>query len=125
MKGEGDILIKKRIKGIIKFLLNILKKVTILVIGGIIVGYILSIVLKTDLRTTIMVIGLIIMGIGALSVMGGTKITSDPNYGWVKSNSGIKDIGKTDLELRLDSYQFCIFMGVAGIIILLIGSFMI
>ena len=45
----------------------------------------------------------------------------DHNYNLTKLTIGGKDSTKKDIELMFQSYRFCVFMGITGIILLLIS----
>ena len=113
----------KLIKSILYTILILLKRIAILVSGAIVIAYVLSRFIYFGFGSLLIFMGLLIMAIGGLSAMGSSSIMRDSNYKWAKASLGIKDIGKRDLQLLLGSYEFCIFMGIAGLIIWLLGSY--
>lgn len=115
-KGKGIL------KAILKSIFRVLRKVIVVVALTVFVSVLLTnFVLLNKLVTTLEYAGVILMAIGALSVLGGRKTVMDRNYMWNRSTAGIEDASMKEMDLFMQSYEFCIFMALAGLIVLLIG----
>lgn len=113
---------KGLLRAVFKAIFNVLKKVMIVVGITLLISLILSnFVLDIRLATVLEYAGVLLMAIGALSVMGGRKTATDKNYMWSRSTAGIEDASMKEMDLFMQSYEFCIFMGISGLIVILIG----
>ncbi len=113
---------KRILKAVFKSIFSVLKKVMIVVALTLLVSLILSrFVFNVNFVTVLEYAGVILMAIGALSVLGGRKISMGGNYMWIRSTAGIEDASMKEIDLLMQSYEFCIFMGLAGLIVMLIG----
>ncbi|MDR7870991.1 MAG: hypothetical protein RIN55_09045 [Tissierellaceae bacterium] len=102
--------------------MRILKKVLVVVVLALVISLILSnFVFDIKLTTMLEYAGIILIAIGAASVLGGRGITMDKKYQWTRANTNIDDISKKEIELLTDSYEFCIFMGISGLVLFIIA----
>lgn len=104
-----------------KWLMKLMKKVAIVVVITLVVVFIISRYVDTNFARLLEKAGFVIMGIGAISVIGGTRSIGDVNYNLTIMTFDSEASLRERLELKLDSYKFTIFMGIAGVIILLIS----
>lgn len=114
--------VKRLVKAFFKQIFKLLKKVMVLVAFTLLVSVILSnFVLNASLERVLEYAGVLLMALGLLSVMGGRKTTMSKEYMWNRSSAGIEDVSMKEMDLFMDSYDFCIFMGISGLIVILIG----
>ncbi|NLK43326.1 MAG: hypothetical protein GX300_02900 [Tissierellia bacterium] len=104
-------------------LIYLAKRILLIVAIALLAAFIFSLVLSTRYDSILKVISYIVLLIGAMSVLGGTRTTYDVKYNWHKSTTGMTNITKEDLSLLRASYVFCTYMGVAGIIVYFISYF--
>lgn len=113
---------KRIFKSVFKIIFRIFRKVLVLVALTFLVSVLLTnFVLHNNLVTTLEYAGVILMAIGGFSVMGGRKTAMGRNYMWNRSTAGIEDASMKEMELFMQSYEFCFFMALSGLIVLLIG----
>lgn len=105
---------KKFIKdGIIGYI----QKLAIMVLLTLLITFILSLILSVGFKTVLKFSNLAVLIIGVLSVLGGNNIANSYDYMLKKAYTGTTSATKHDIELRMGSYSFCIFMGiVAGLL---------
>lgn len=115
-KGKG------LLKAVFKAIFNVLKKVIIVVAFTLLISVLLSnFVLSARLETVLEYAGVLLMATGALSVIGGRRTAMGSNYLWARASAGIEDVSMKEMDLFMQSYEFCIFMGLSGLIVILIG----
>ena len=113
---------KRLLEAFLKSIFKIFKKVMIVVAATLLVSVLLNnFVLNASLATVLEYAGVLLMAIGVLSVMGGRKITMSRNYMWNRASAGIEDASMKEMDLFMQSYEFCIFMSFSGLIVILIG----
>ena len=102
-------------------IIGYIQKILTIVIITMIVVFLLSLFLKREVNRLRNFATIGILGVGTLSLLGGTKITYDPKYNYHKAMTGLTSNTKNDINQLRDSYSFFIFMAItAGI--LYIGS---
>lgn len=102
---------------------KILLKILITVALSMVMSFILSLFLDHSFDQILKFVSFIILVIGALSVLGGTKTTYDGSYQWLKAQTGMTSTTKNDLELLVGSYGFCIFMAISAVILYFISYY--
>ncbi|NLY46158.1 MAG: hypothetical protein GX053_09255 [Tissierella sp.] len=113
---------KRLFKAVLKAISRVLKKVMVVVGLTLLISVLLSnFVLNANLETVLEYAGVLLMAIGGLSVLGGRRITMSGDYMWSRATAGIEDASMKEMDLFMQSYEFCIFMGLAGFIVILIG----
>lgn len=113
---------KKILKHVFKSTFRLLKKVAVVVGITLLVSVLLStFVLDTRLEKVLEYAGVLLMALGALSVIGGRRTSMGSNYLWARASAGIEDASMKEMDLFMQSYEFCIFMGISGLIVILIG----
>ncbi len=106
---------------ILRELLKLESRTIIMVTIAMGIALILSKFINMRFRTILEYTAILILFIGAISVIGGRSAFMDHNYNLTKLTIGGKDSTKKDIELMFQSYRFCVFMGITGIILLLIS----
>lgn len=113
---------KRLLKAFLKSIFNIFKKIMIVVTFTLLVSVLLSnFVLDAKLETVLEYAGVLLMAIGALSIIGGRRTVMSRDYMWNRASAGIEDASMKEMDLFMQSYEFCIFMGFSGLIVILIG----
>lgn len=113
----------RKVKLILRFIWRLFKKILILVALTILVSVLLStFVLDAELETVLDYAGIILIALGALSVLGGRGTTMEKNYMLTRSLVSIEDVSMKEMELFTESFQFCLFTGISGLIVLLIRA---
>lgn len=102
-------------------LIKYIKKLIIMILITIVITFILSRFTNLGFKNLLEYVSLAIICVGALSVLGGSKMVMNTQYNYQKFSTGRTNPTKSDLSLIPDSYRFCIFMGISGTIIYLIS----
>lgn len=110
-----------KLKNFLNWLLRLTKKVFITVAITLLISFITSIYVDMTFPRLLEIMGFVVLGIGAVSVLGENKLNRDTNYNLTRTmmNSDIQF--KQKIDLMNDRFEFIIFMGIAGSIILLIS----
>lgn len=91
-----------------------IQKVVIMVLVILTAAFILSLFLNANFKTVLDFSIIVVLVIGALSVLGGSATTGNHGYNLAKSKTDMTKLIKQDVELRHESYSFCIFMGISA-----------
>lgn len=98
-----------------------IRKLAIMILITMVIAFVLSRFIDRSFKTLLEYASFIIIIIGALSVLGGSNMMRNTQYNYVKFSTGITNSTKSDLNSFSESYRFCIFMGLSGIIIYFIS----
>ena len=110
---------KKKKKYFKNGIIGYIQKILTMVIITMLVAFILSLFLNTEFNKVLRFTTWAILAIGALSLLGSTKITYDPTYNYHKAMTGLTSNTKSDIEQLRDSHSFFIFMSLtAGLLYL-------
>ncbi len=112
---------KNTFKWILKEIVRYIVGVTTLVIVSLLVGFLISKIFKYNLSTVYQIIGIIIMGIGILSVLGTKTLMVSHNYSLSKYVVGGNYVTREDIKMLFQGQRFSIFMGISGLLIVLVG----
>ncbi len=118
MKGTG----KKRF--LADGLVGYIQRIIIAVILTMLAVFILNQFIQMKYSRLLEYTSLVVAGIGALSVLGGTSTTYNVGYAYHKSQTGMTGTTKNDIKLLQGSYAFCIFMGITAVILYIISLFL-
>lgn len=102
-------------------LIGFIQKIIIMVLITIALVFTVSLFVDRSFRTLLEYTSYIIIILGGLSAMGSRSRMVDQNYNFQRVSTGLLKTAKHDLDSMLDSYRFCIFMGISGLIMLLIA----
>ena len=113
--------IKDIFKAILKEIIRYAIGVMALVISSLLLGFIISKIFNFSLSTVYQIIGIIIMGIGILSVLGSKATMIGHSYSLSRHVVDANYVTKEDLKLLFQGQRFSVFMSLSGLIVLLIG----
>ena len=105
---------KKKKKYFKNGIIGYIQKILTMVIITMVVAFILSLFLNTEFNKVLKFATWGILTVGALSLMGSTKITYSPTYNYHKSMTGLTSNTKSDIEQLRDSHSFFIFMAITS-----------
>ena len=112
---------KLNIKSIFAWLLRLAKKVLITVAISLLITLIINRFVDMDFPRLLEIIGFAILGIASVSVLGENKLNKDINYNLTRTMMDSDIQFKQKFDLKSYRFDFTIFMGLAGLIILLIS----
>ena len=102
----------------------ILKIGTMVVIGAII-SYIIFYIKGYHFGVTMRVIGIVIACIGLASQVGESNIRGDYNYNMAKMRDSKMLANEYSGKLTSDSLMFFLWMGISGVLLFIIGSYLV
>lgn len=112
---------KLNIKSIFAWLLRLAKKVLITVAISLLISLFINRFVDMDFPRLLEIIGFVILGIASVSVLGENKLNKDINYNLTRTMMDSDIQFKQRFDLSSYRFDFTIFMGLAGLIILLIS----
>lgn len=105
------------LKEIIRYTIGVLTLVSI----SLLAGFLISKIFNHNLSTVYQIIGIIIMGVGVLSVMGSKTVMLNHSYSLSKYVVGGNYVTREDIKMLFEGQRFSVFMGISGLLILLVG----
>jgi hypothetical protein len=118
VKSGGDM---RALKKIMRMLLKYLIIVIIVSAIGAVIAYMISYKTGMEFQNTLEYAGIILMLLGALSVLGNRKILSSYRYNITKFAVDVQKSTRSDIDMKFDSYRFTIITGLSGLILLIIS----
>lgn len=110
-----------KLKALRQFLLKISIRVLIITVAAFVITYIVSTKVDMEFYRILEYAGFVLIGIGALSVLGGLKLTKDVEYNLTRMKINSDTSSREFLDHTLDSYKFIISMGLSAVILLFIA----
>lgn len=112
---------KNAFKLILKEVVRYTIGVSVLVLISFLVGFLISKIFNYNLSSVYQIIGIVIMSVGVLSVMGSRNVMVSHSYSLSKYVIGGTYVTREDIKMLFEGQRFSIFMGISGLIIVLIA----
>lgn len=118
---KGGISMASKLKALGQFLLKVLIRILMISTATLVITYIVSTKVDTDFPRLLEYAGFILMGVGALSVMGSLKLSSNLQYHLTRMKINSDTSSREFLDQTLDCFKFMIYMGFSGVLVLAIA----
>lgn len=112
---------KANARRIFTWLKGLVKKVLITLVISLLISFIINRFVDMEYSRVLEMIGFAILGIASISVLGENKLNKDINYNLTRTMMDSDIQFKQKFDLKSYRFDFTIFMGLAGLIILLIS----
>lgn len=107
---------------LVQIVLGFLVKIIAIVLSTMFITFLFSkYIFESNYARTLENVSMIVMAIGVASLMGGVKTLQKPDYLMAKLSIGASNSAKIDYKQFAESYGFCVTLGIAGIVSLLIS----
>lgn len=113
---------KSMIKDLFAWLVRILKKVLIIVAISLLITFFISRYVDMSFQKLLEIMGFIVLGIAVIPVLGENKLNKDVNYNLTRTMMNSDTQYKQKSNLKDGRYDFIVFMGLSGLVILLIST---
>ena len=110
---------------VVETISKLVLKVGLIVFIGAIIGYIIFYIKGYNFGATMRVVGIVIACIGLASQVGESNMRRDYNYNMAKMRDSKLLANEYSGKLTSDSLRFLILMGTSGVLLFIIGSYLV
>ena len=110
---------------VVETISKLVLKVGAVVVIGAIISYIIFYIKNYNFGATMRVVGIVIACIGLASQVGESNMRRDYNYNMAKMRDSKLLANEYSGKLTSDSLRFLILMGTSGVLLFIIGSYLV